>query len=225
MRTKLFSTALILILTVSLASSQDPDKGKTSFGVLGGINLQNLNGKDNSGDKLTNDMLVEFHAGVNIQMPVAPSFYFQPGLLFSVKGAKSTSGSITSTVRLSYIEVPLNFVYKGKLGGGYIMIGFGPYVAYGISGKVKTVSGGVTVDTKVAFQSVVELTDPLLTTYFKAFDAGGNIFAGYQMAGGIFCQLNTQIGMIKINPENKWVADDKSSVKNTGFGISVGFRF
>ena len=105
------------------------------------------------------------------------------------------------------------------------MIGLGPYLAYGIGGKVETVEGDVTLKTKVVFQNVVELTDPLLTTYFRAMDAGGNLFAGYQTASGLFLQFNSQLGMVKINPENKWFTNDKSSIRNTGFGLSLGFRF
>lgn len=225
MKTKIISFALILLLSSSIAIAQSTDKGKMSFAILGGVNLQNLTGKDNNGDKLKNDMLLGFHGGVNLQIPIVPEFYFQPGLLFSTKGAKSTSSSLTSTIKVSYVELPLNLVYKGKLGNGYVMVGFGPYVAYGIGGKVKTVDGALTVDTEVAFQNVVQLTDPLLTTYFKALDAGGNIFAGFEMEAGLFFQLNTQFGMLKINPENKWVASDKSAVKNMGFGLSLGYRF
>jgi hypothetical protein len=225
MKTKLISLALIIMLSAPLVIGQTAEKGKLSFAILGGVNFQNLTGKDHSGDKLSNDMLVGYHGGINIQIPVVPQFYFQPGLLFSAKGAKNTSSSLTSTIRVSYIEMPLNFVYKGKLGNGYIMIGFGPYVGYGAGGKVTTVGGDVSLDTKVVFQNSVALTDPLLTTYIKRFDAGGNIFAGYEMAGGLFFQLNTQLGMLKINPENAWFANDEASVKNTGFGVSLGYRF
>jgi hypothetical protein len=45
------------------------------------------------------------------------------------------------------------------------------------------------------------------------------------MAGGIFAQFNTQLGLVKINPEYKILTDDKSVVKNTGFGLSLGYRF
>ena len=218
MKTRLFSILLIIMLSTTLAISQN----KTSFGILGGINFQTINGKDSNGDKLENDMLIGYHAGVNIQLPIAPDFYFQPGLLFSIKGAKTTSGSSTSTIKLSYIEVPLNVVYKGLLGSGYVMIGFGPYIGYGIKGKV-TPEGGSATD--IEFKNVVEASDPSSVTYFKALDAGGNIFAGYQMAGGLFFQVNTQLGMLKINPEDKRIPDDKSSVKNTGFGLSLGYRF
>ena len=188
MKTKLISIALILMLSAPLAIAQSTYNGKTSFAILGGVNLQNLNGKDIAGNKLENDMILGFHAGVNMQIPIAPEFYFQPGLLFSTKGAKN----LTSTYKLSYIELPLNFVYKGLLGNGFVMVGFGPYVGYAITKGEE----------------------------FKPFDAGGNVFAGYELAGGIFLQLNTQFGMLNIKDSS-----DKSSFKNTGFGLSIGYRF
>lgn len=217
----------MLVLSGTLAIAQGTSK--LSVGVLGGVNFQNLNGKDASGDKLTNDMIVGYHAGVNVQIPIAPQFYFQPGLLYSTKGAKNTFSilgtSYTSTTRLSYIEMPLNLVYKALLGKGYFMLGFGPYVGYGIGGKVVTEGGSVSLDQKIEFTNVVETGEDLTGPYYKAFDVGGNIFAGYEMAGGIFAQFNTQLGMIKINPEYKILPDDESSVKNTGFGLSLGYRF
>jgi len=224
MKTKLFIFTMFMILSASLIA-QNTEKGKTAFAILGGINVQNLNGKNISGDKLENDLILGYHAGFNVQIPIAPAFYFQPGLLFSTKGAKNTTSISTSTIKLSYVELPLNFVYKGALGNGFIMLGFGPYVAYGIGGKVITEVGGNEVETDVEFQNTVAVTDPLLTTYFKGLDAGGNIFAGYETAGGLFLQLNTQFGMLNLRPENDWISDDKSVIKNTGFGVSLGYRF
>jgi hypothetical protein len=225
MKTKLISLIAILLISITVANAQGTDKSKLSFAILGGVNLQNLTGTDFTGDKLTNDMLVGYHIGVNAQIPIVPEFYFQPGLLFSTKGAKTTTGSLTSTYKLSYVELPLNFVYRGLLGSGYVIVGFGPYVAYGIGGKVVTKGGDVSLDTDIEFTNTVEVGDPLLTTYFKAFDAGGNVFAGYEMAGGLFAQMNAQLGMLKINPEDKRITNDETSVKNTGFGFSVGYRF
>jgi len=223
MKNKIVSIVLILLLSASFANAQE--KSKVSLGILGGLNFQNLNGKDLSGDKLENDMLLGFHGGINVQIPIAPEFYFQPGIMYSTKGAKNTSGSITSTTKLNYIEVPLNMVYKASLGKGFFMLGFGPYVSYGISGNVKTVSGSVTLDRDIKFKSVVETGDNILTPYYKAFDAGANIFVGYEMASGLFLQLDTEFGMLNINPEYKILSDDKSSTKNTGFGLSLGYRF
>ncbi len=228
MKTKIISFAIILLLSSSLAIAQSTDKGKMSFAILGGVNFQNLTGKNNNGDKLKNDMLVGFHGGVNIQIPIAPEFYFQPGLLFSTKGAKNSYGSLTGTYKLSYIELPLNIVYKGALGNGFIMVGFGPYVGYAIGGKSSITNGSTTIESSIVFKNSVESGDPYLTAYIKRFDAGGNIFAGYETAGGLFFQLNTQFGMLNINPkDNRALADfsSKLSVKNTGFGLSLGYRF
>ena len=225
MKTLLICFALIIGFSLPVAVGQTSQKGKISFGILGGINFQNLNGKDVSGNKLENNLIIGYNVGLNIQMPVANQIYFQPGLIFSTKGAKSIDGALTRTYNISYFELPLNMVYRGLLGNGYVLLGFGPYMAYAVGGKVTTENGDYTDKSDIEFQNTVELTDPLTTTYLKAFDAGGNIFAGYEMAGGLFFQLNAQLGMLKINPENKWISDDKSSVKITGFSLSVGYRF
>lgn len=217
--------ALILMLSVSFAIAQVNEKGKTSFGILGGVNLQTFSGKDYAGEKLENDMMIGYHAGVNVLIPVAPEFYFQPGLLFTVKGSKSTSNLVTSNYSISAIELPLNLVYRASLGGGYILIGFGPYVSYGIMGKAKFDGGSLSYETDIEFKNEVEVGDPLTSIYFKALDAGGNVFVGYEMAGGIFLQLNSQLGMININPEDNRLPDNESVIKNTGFGLSLGYRF
>ena len=54
MKTKIFSFTLIFILATTLAFAQGYTDSKTSFAILGGVNLQNLNGKDMNGDKLEN---------------------------------------------------------------------------------------------------------------------------------------------------------------------------
>jgi len=227
MKNRFLTLLTILALSITTVSAQGTDK--LSFGVLGGVNFQNLNGKDVNGDKLENDMLIGFHAGVNVQIPIAPEFYFQPGIIFSTKGAKNVTTVLgvdfTTTTKLSYIEMPLNLVYKAALGNGYFMLGFGPYVGYGISGNVVTKGGDISLDQDVEFKNVVETGDDITVPYFKALDFGGNIFAGYQMSNGIFAQFNTQLGMVKINPEYKILQDDESVVKNTGFGLSLGYRF
>lgn len=226
MKTKIILFFAVLMFSTTLVSAQSSGM---QFGILGGVNFQNLNGKDYSGDKLENDMIIGFHAGVNVLIPIAPEFYFQPGLLFSTKGATNENvvlgTTITTTTNLSYIELPINLVYRGELGNGFVLVGFGPYVGYGIGGKVSVEGGSVTLENDVEFKSVVETDDELLTPYFKAFDAGANVFAGYEMAGGLFMQLNAQLGLLNINPEDKRITDDESSVKNTGFGLSLGYRF
>ena len=225
MKTKKISIFLILFLISPFVFGQFSEK--PSVAILGGINFQNLNGKDFTGDKLGNDLMTGFHAGVNVQIPVAPEFYFQPGLQLSTKGAKDRAGTITisSTYRLSYIELPLNLVYKGALGNGYFMLGFGPYLAYGIGGKAIYETNSGTSKYKIKFKSSVNSGDSQEVGYFRPFDAGGNIFFGYELEQGIFVQFNAQLGMLNISPENSLIPNDKTVIKNTGFGLSLGYRF
>lgn len=210
MKTIQFFLILVLSLLISPAMSQPGKTGKTSFAVLGGVNLQNINGKDMNGNKLENDLIFGFHAGVNAQIPVAPEFYFQPGFIFTTKGTKISAKSY----QLSYVELPLNLVYKALVGNGYFMLGFGPYVAYGVGGK------------NTEFKKITDSGDTNALKYFKPFDAGANLFFGYELPSGIFAQLNTQLGLLDLQPEDKRISvDDKSESRNTGFGISLGYRF
>ena len=215
MKTKYITLSAMLIFSTIALQAQ------ISFGLQGGVNFQNLNGKDVNGNKLENDLILRYHAGVNIQLQFAPDFLFQPGLLLATKGAQNFAGSIADKHKITYIELPLNVVYKPLLGNGHLLLGFGPYIAFGIGGK--GTMGNTDVD--MEFKKVVETTDPDGILYYKAFDAGANIFAGYELKGGIFFQLDTQLGMLKINPEDKRISNDKSSIKNTGFGLSIGYRF
>jgi hypothetical protein len=226
MKIKFLTLSAILILSSVVIQAQ--------FGILGGVNFQNINGKNNNGDKLSNGLMIGFHAGVNVNIPVATNFYFQPGLLFSVKGAKNefftppikASGDYTTTTRLSYIEMPLNLLFRPQLGNGYLLLGFGPYLAYGITGMETTQLNSVSVDRKVKFENSVEgWTDLVENAYYRPFDAGANILFGYESAMGVFLQLNAQLGLLKINPEYTWISDDQAAYMNTGYGVSLGYRF
>jgi len=223
MKNRLLS--IIIIFLISIASAIAQSNSRISFAVLGGLNFQNMTGRDFLGNDLANDMILGYHAGAVVNIPIVSEFYFQPGIILSTKGSKNVFGILTTTTRMSYLEIPLNIVYKAPLGVGYVMLGFGPYVAYGIGGKVTTEGGPVAVETSIEYKNIVESGDPIDGKYYKALDAGGNIFFGYELPGGIFAKINAQLGMLKINPEDQRMLIDQSSVKHTGFGFSLGYQF
>ena len=220
---------LIIALVMISISAYSQTNGPT-FGLRAGVNLQTINGKDIGGDKLEMDIVPRFHVGAVVNIPFAPDFYFQPGLLFSTKGAKSNNsflGLVDFSVEynISYIELPLNIVFKPALGNGHFVLGFGPYLAYGVAGKAKFEINNVSTEEKIVFTD--EHTSLIATDwkYFKALDYGGNLFFGYEMNNGISLQLNTQLGLAKINAENKSLTDNDSEFRNTGFGLSLGYNF
>ncbi|MFC0775205.1 porin family protein [Terrimonas alba] len=206
--TKICAVAIASLLTTGIFAQQ-----KTTFGIRAGVNFQNLNGKDAEGDKMDGKLTTGFNAGVNAEIPVGIDFYLQPGLLYTTKGAKYelVGGSDDLKKTISYIELPVNFLYKPELGEGRMLLGFGPYAAYAVGGKNKI------GDSK----SDIEFGDA--PSELKRFDAGANLLAGYEFSNKLSFQLNAGLGLVNIN--NRPTGDSKSTMKNTGFGVSLGYRF
>jgi hypothetical protein len=199
-----------------------------SIGLVAGFDLTNLNGKDANGDKLKNKLQPAFHIGANVEIPIADEFYVQPNIIFARKGAKVaqvTGLNTTTRIRISYIDVPINLVYKGVVGNNYVMLGGGPYIAFGIGGKIKTTGSNTTVERSLKFKSNVTATEVLSDVYLKRLDAGANFFFGYGLTNNITVQLNTQLGLVNISPSIEGVNNDKETLKNTNFGLSIGYRF
>ncbi|MBL0305245.1 MAG: PorT family protein [Chitinophagaceae bacterium] len=225
--------SLILVMALGSLFSQAQqtvkNSGGTSFGLRAGVNFQNITGKDEDGNKLENDLLTGFNIGINAEIPLAPQFYFQPGLLFTTKGAKSEDLILGQTIKgkinISYVELPLNFLYKPMLGQGRLLMGFGPYVALGVGGKVTYEGGGSSLSEDIEFKKTVKLSDPDDVFYVRPMDAGANLLFGYQFANKVSVQLNAQLGLTKINPEYEGASNDRTEAKNTGFGVSLGYRF
>jgi hypothetical protein len=151
----------------------------------------------------------------------------QPGVLFTTKGAINKDDE-DAKVKLSYIEVPINFLYKPVLGTGKLLLGIGPYVAFGIGGNVSNTAGK---EADIEFTKEVSPSDYAaaaaagLYPYFKRLDVGGNLLAGYEFSNKFSVQLNAQLGMVNINSEIEGVSNDDTKLKNTGFGLSLGYRF
>jgi hypothetical protein len=204
-------------------------KLKSSIGIFGGLNFQNINGKDANGDALTNSLVTRYHFGLNGAIPISPEFNFQIGLQFISKGTKgdviynNSTGdhTIKREIKMNYLEVPLHLVYKPLLGQGHLILGFGPYVGYSIGGKVKFTGNPIPPDSDVIFIKDVPDSEKNILTYFRHTDIGSDFFVGYELNNGLNFVLNSQLGLININSGTS----SKLSNKNTGFGLSVGYRF
>jgi hypothetical protein len=199
----------IALIVVVVAMSTGTMLAQTSFGIRAGVNFQNLNGKNNGHD-LENGLKTGVNVGVNAEMGIAPDFYFQPGLLFSTKGANDLMDLDDFSANINYLELPLNLVYKPMLGSGKLIAGFGPYFGYAISGKFKY--DDKSEDIKFGNNTEDDL---------KPLDIGANLLFGYEFMSKISIQMNAQLGLVNLVPDG----DSDNSVKNTGFGFSLGYRF
>src|SRR6478735_6956167 len=184
------SKVLLFALAATALTLTSKAQEKTTFGVRAGVNFTNINGEI-AGHDTENKLKAGFNIGVNAEIPVASEFYLQPGLLFTTKGAKADEGDAKTTV--SYLEIPINFLYKPALGPGKMLLGFGPYVGIGLGGKIK--GDGPDIDVKFKNDvTVSEYSDPK-TEYGKRLDFGGNLLVGYELSNKISFQLNAQLGM------------------------------
>jgi hypothetical protein len=201
---KLLLASAAIIQVVSLTAQN------IKFGVTGGITIANQKFKS-SGLSLTGDSKVGFTGGVLVDLGLGETFIFQPGLNFTQKGSKFSSGGETVEQTLNYIELPLNFLYKAEAGSGSFFGGIGPVLGYGISGKYK--ASGQSAD--------IHFGNDELEDDYKAFEFAGNIIAGYEFSNGFFASANYNLGFsnLLINP------DSGDSGKNKYFGIKVGYKF
>ncbi len=198
--------ALLVLLALGTLSTY----AQVSFGVKAGYSNTNIQFEDNDGLS----RLSAWHAGVIADLSLAENFSLQPQLLVSAKGtqmkAEAAGVDVTSKIKLTYLELPVNFMYKHKAGAGKFFVGVGPYIAYGISGKVG--------DQKIKFdgKSFDEVGEGDEDAHLKALDLGGNVLAGYELKNGLLFSINYSLGLTDIS------ADDEKS-KNNYFGISVGY--
>ena len=57
-------------------------------------------------------------------------------------------------------------------------------------------------------------------------DAGANFLAGYEFANKLSVNLKAQLGLKDINPDlGTNNNNDQTRWRNTGFGLSLGYRF
>jgi hypothetical protein len=149
-------------------------------------------------------MPVGIHFGGNFEIPVSGKFYFQSGFLFTSKGTDYTIDSTFTSLAPSFIEVPLNAVFKfgnGRYtrfflyGGPYFSVAMGGYKIIG-SDPLYNLSWGRGRD-------------------LRPFDMGFNFGAGINRKGRTF---TVQYGTGLSN-----LAPFKGSVmKNRVIGISIG---
>jgi hypothetical protein len=213
------SKVLLITLATTLSALSLKAQDKITIGVRAGLNFQNLTGKDGAGNKLDYKMKAGIHIGLNAEVPIAEDFYFQPGVLFSTKGAKDKTYRKVNA-RLSYLEIPINFLFKPELGNGKLLLGVGPYIGIAVGGSYTDANGH---KEKYKFANKVTVAEASAHRYVRPLDLGFNFLAGYELSNKVSVQLNAQLGLANIRTKIEGYSDG-AKTKNTGFGISVGYR-
>ena len=211
---------VLLIVLATTVFAFGAKAQNTTLGVRAGLNFQNLNGKDDDGNKFHGRMKLCINLGFNAEIPVAEDFYIQPGILFATKGAKDDTYRKVNN-RLSYLEFPINLLFKPELGDGKLLLGVGPYIGIAIGGSYTDANGH---KTEYKFKGKITKEEDESAAYVRRTDFGFNFLGGYELSSKLSFQLNAQLGVKNIVPKVQGGANDYK-LKNTGFGVSVGYRF
>ena len=231
MKFKFIPLVVVLIATTSFLGNAQ----KSTAIIKAGLNLANVSVNKN-GDVDDSKTLTSFHVGLAGDIALTSFLSFQPGILFTGKGAKTEVGSSSdatyykATSNPYYIEVPVNLVFKVPMTkDSKFFVGAGPYLGIGVAGKNK-------VEGKylgVAFNSENSIKfsndDPTTLNYeegagfgiMRRFDYGLNGTAGLEGKSMLF-SVNYGLGLAKLQSGSDNSADNSN--KHRVLSFTVGFK-
>lgn len=172
-------------------------------------------------------MLPAFQGGFLTDIPLTKWLAVQPALLYSMKGYRTRPEAATgnyyfvAVYRYNYLELPVNFLYKGKVGDGKILVGFGPSLAYGIGGKATYMQNGTKADTKkIRFDGDGNTENDAGEIHANPIDIGANMLVGYEFNNpGFILTAGYTAGLLDVSPNENKKRLDRS------FNISFGYLF
>lgn len=207
---------------------------QVNWGLNLGLNYSNINAISELRNEIESHAIPRMNVGLSVDFPIYRDLYVQPTLMYSGKGYRSDAGEIGFTkdfkARVSYLELPVQILFKPEVGSGSMVIGVGPYIAYGLGGKWKSPEDVLIGDILIPNQGDIEFNknggeaDYGTYVYGKPWDYGGKAALGYEFLRKYLLQFNYQWGMADIM--SSWGEDKRNgSIKTEGFGLSVGYKF
>lgn len=191
----------VFLCALALVAVAIPAQAQLRFGVKGGLNITSVHFNS---DLLKSDNVTGFHIGPMIEatMPLL-GFGFDAAILYAQKGMESNSSGVTTTMKTSYLDVPVNLKWKFGLPIIKAYLAAGPYASFRIGGdKIWNV-----------------LNDQLET---KSFGAGLNFGAGVELFSHLQVGFNYQLGLTDNFSAEKL---DLTDNKNRGWVISAAYLF
>lgn len=205
--------------------------------IRGGVNLANVsvtsNGRVDEAARLTS-----FQVGIVTDIPLGSRFLsLQPGLLYTGKGSKVQKGNsgqagyFKQTFNPTYLELPVNLVFKAPISGSTrFFAGVGPYIAAGIGGDTKT-EGTNALGISYSNERDITFSDDDPTTFnqeegtglgvIRRFDYGLNGTAGIE-GRNLVLGVNYGLGMAKLQSGTNSSADNNN--KNRVLSITLGLK-
>lgn len=215
------------ILTAALFIIAMPTFAQISMGAQGGATFSNPSIKPPTGLSYESSSKTSFQAGLMFDIPLGEGgLRLMPELKYAnkVHGVSATVSipvqgllNYKGTSNISYIEVPINLAYAFGSSTKFI-VGAGPYVAYGLSGKNdysitsgNTTVGSVNEDIKFGSGS----------TEVSRLDYGAHAIAGVLFQNGFLLKVNYGLGLSNLYSSNT----NGASYKQKYLGASLVYFF
>lgn len=221
---KQFFALCVVLLTCLVSEAQI---------LRAGVNFANVSISDD-GDVDENKTLTSFQVGFTGNLRILPFIFFQPGIIFTGKGAKTEAGATTdetyyrATTNPYYIEIPANFILKSP-GPVRLFVGAGPYLAVGIGGKNKV--EGRFLGTSFNSETNIKWSDDDPSTFdyeegagfgvMKRFDYGLNATAGIELATSVIA-IHYGHGLAKLQSGSNSDANDAN--KHRVLSLTLGIK-
>ena len=198
---------LLIIIAVLLSANSIYAQQKARLGFKTGLNFPSLQPRTPYSPGADYKISAKFHAGLFAEFK-AGKYTVQPGLIFSVKGNKAVQDSNTISfgkpvpltvernVNIYYLEVPVNVLYQRPVKLGTFYAGGGPYAAYGIGGRIRSINKRNTYMKKGSVQQV-EFGDA--SNELKAFDYGLNATTGLRLKNSMDLGATLGFGLANIS--------------------------
>jgi len=139
---RLLLAASTTVLPVFATHGQATVVPPARVGVTVGINSSTLSG-DNAGET---SRRTGFIGGAFVVIPATPAFSFQPELLFTMKGAKTSEQGITGTLKLNYLEIPVLGRFDIPVASGVKPFVYaGPAISFNLSCTAQVSGSGINI--------------------------------------------------------------------------------
>jgi hypothetical protein len=204
--------------------------------IKGGYNAANISVNDN-GNVNDAHALSTFHAGVIADIPLAPVFSIQTGLMLNGQGAKTNyyidnnnhgDNYVKTSFNPLYLQLPASAVVKFPISNkARIYVGAGPYVEMGVGGTQKTETSFAGVTSSSTDNIKFNNDDPTTSEQegakydrLKRFDFGLNGLAGVEV-DRFSIGVNYGYGLTKINSTQTDNSNDKNKYRTLSVGVGV----
>lgn len=225
------------LIIFALLSASVMSFGQFSIGISAGSNLSTMSVSLRDLSTFRIKPVFGYNAGVTAEYKLSPAVSIVSGLSLSQKGFKQDikyfvrpglDSTAQMTVKLTYLDLPVFIKFNTAVKKVNMFYGFGPYVSYGINGKIITKITGtdnVTYNDKMKWDKSYDyLKSDLADSYgyanLKRFDFGIGTMLGVSYKN-FMITASYKYGLHNM----MWEYYMNEKMSNSSLSLSLGYTF